>query len=89
MPFVTKEHRKNPDMEIAGDRCYVEYKKIMEAWNKNMRWTTVDKIYEDVKHSAVFHGGDVQRAKELAFMVFFNIHVMDYENKKRRENGDV
>ena len=84
MPFVDQEHRDNPDREIPGDRCYVEYKKIMEAWNKSPRWRTVDKLVGET-----FGWGDTERAKFLAFMVFFNLHVMDYELKKREENGDV
>jgi len=83
MPFVTEEHRNHPEPSIPGDRCYIEYKKIMDAWRENPRWTTVDKLVTNIFPNRV------QRAQFLAFMVFFNLHVLDYENRKREENGDI
>ena len=84
MPFVDQEHSDTPDSEIPGDRCYVEYKKIMEAWNKSPRWTTVDKLVEEL-----FGWEEGERAKFLAFMVFFQLHVIPYELKKREEHGEI
>lgn len=83
MPFVTQEHREKPDMEIAGDRCFLEYKYIMDEWRKSPRWTTVDelatRLFAD-KH---------ERAFVLAFLVFFAQEVGPYEWAKRQENGAV
>lgn len=83
MPFVTQEHRDNPDTSIPGDLCYVYYKFMMEEWKNSPRWTTVDKILKNMIDDP--H----QRAEFLAFLVFFNIHVMPYEQMKREENGDI
>jgi hypothetical protein len=90
MPFVTQKHRDNPDPLIPGDRCYVVYKELMDVWKASPRWTTVDTMtrqllnfLEDIHVSAEHKTGAL-----LAFLVFFNIHVMNYELKKREENGD-
>ena len=86
MPFVTKEHRDNPDRNFPGDRCYIEYKKIVDKWLSEPRWTTVDKILEELDP---FGFNQIKRAQFLAFLVFFNLHVMPYEEQKRVENGDI
>lgn len=88
MPFVTNEHRENPDLNIPGDRCFVFYREMMEKWKANPRWTTADEIYAgvvDLNQSNV----DLQRAKELAWQVFFNLHVMKFELEKQKLNGDI
>lgn len=83
MPFVTTSHRECPDFNIPGDRCYVEYKKIMNAWGESPRWTTIDKM------ATRFISNDDDRAYFLAFLVFFALHGMKYEEIKREENGDI
>jgi hypothetical protein len=83
MPFVDEAHREVPDMEIPGDRCFLEYKHIMSEWNASKRWTTIDALAERLypeKH---------ERAFFLAFLVFFSLHGMEYEKEKRSLNGDV
>ena len=88
MPFVNAEHRLTPDPNIPGDRCFVMYREIMNRWNAEPRWTTVDSIYSwvvDTNQS----DPEWQRAKELAYQVFFQLHVMPYELKKQKENGDI
>jgi len=90
MPFVTEEHRINPSPAIPGDRCYIVYKGIMNEWRANPRWTTADMLAQELIE--YMSGGATTPYKAsalLAYMVFFNIHVMDYENKKRRGNGDI
>lgn len=72
-----------PDMEVPGDRCYVFYKELMKMWKENPRWTTIDKMAE------YFIKDPQLRAAFLAFLVFFAIHGMDYEQIKRKENGDI
>lgn len=87
MPFVTKEHRDNPDMNVPGDRCFIWYRDMVREWREEPRWTTADRIYTNVlKPEAV---GRQQVAKELAWQVFFQLHVMPYELKKRAENGEI
>ena len=83
MPFVNKEHREHPDNFIPGDRCFVEYKSIMERWRANPRWTTVDEIFSDLIPSPK------RRAQVLALMIFFCREVIKYEEQKVKENGDV
>lgn len=87
MPFVTQEHRIDPDMSIPGDRCYIAYRWMVDEWKKDPRWTTADRIYAGVmRHDEVL---EQQRAIELAWQVFFQIYVMEYEQRKRKENGDI
>lgn len=88
MPFTNSKQRKNPDGNIPGDRCYLMYKKMIDQWNESPRWTTADAIYAwvtDLNQPDI----DWQRAKELAWQVFFVEKVMPYEQKKKKENGDV
>lgn len=88
MPFIEKKRRK-PMLEgqlkdiTPGDLCYEKYQQIMDAWDKENRWRTVDKIAE-----SIMPGSD-SRAMFLAFLVFFHLHAMKYEAKMRKKNGDV
>lgn len=83
MPFVTQEHRDNPDQSIAGDRCYIEYKKMVDLWQESPRWSTADVIATRLLTNPK------KRAQFLAFLIFFNLHVMPYEIQKRVDNGEV
>jgi hypothetical protein len=83
MPFVDANHRENPDMEVPGDRCYVEYRRLIAAWKQNPRWTTADQLL------GWLYPNPIKRAYFLAFLVFFALKVMPYEIQKIRENGDV
>ena len=90
MPFINAEHRENLNMDIPGDRCYVEYKHLMEEWRANPRWTTADSLMQELIE--FMSGGATTPYKSaalLAFMVFFNMHIMKYEIQKMKENGDV
>ena len=93
MPFITKERRKLinqrkiPPM-TPGDRCYYYYKLMVDMWKENPRWTTAHEIYK-LSHSFYAYTDDDWAARDLAWQVFFQIHVMPYERKKRRENGDI
>ena len=95
MPFIEQWRRDVIDKhgllalgEIApGDRCYVYYKDMMKQWRKKPCWTTAHSIARDL---SVVHGDpDEDTACGMAFMVFFNLHVMPCELKKREENGDI
>lgn len=87
MPFVTQAHRTSPDLTIPGDRCYVHYKWMVEAWKKEPRWTTADTIYAKVMDFS--ENCKDQCAKELAWQVFFIKYVMPYEDLKEAENGTI
>jgi hypothetical protein len=83
VPFVNQEHRETPDTTIAGDRCYLHYKHMMQRWQQDPRWTTIDKLATCLSTSP-----DI-RAEILAFLVFFHFHATPYEETKRQENGDI
>lgn len=97
MPFTESKDRRKMDRIIAlqqelhglsvdikpGDRCFVEYRRMMAEWAKNPKWTTVDQIA-----SAIFPD-EMTRAYFLAFLVFFAFKALPYERTKQRENGDV
>lgn len=83
MPFVDQQHRAEQDFDVPGDRCYIEYRKMMTAWGLAPRWGTVDAI------AAYIWPDKWKRATVLAFLVFFVLWVMPYEEKKRKENGDI
>lgn len=83
MPFVSKEHRAKPDTRIAGDRCYLHYKKMADMWKASPRWTCVDQMLEE------FMVDEEERAFFLAFLVFFAEKVMPYEQVRKIENGDI
>jgi hypothetical protein len=90
MPFIKKEARRELDTkkrqpENSGELCYEEYKKMMKAWTDTPRWCTVDAVLNNV----VGVHDPFQRAKILAFLVFFYREVMPYEEQKAKENGGV
>ena len=94
MPFVTPERRKYLDEGGTpiepGDRCYNFYKPMVEAWKLEPRWTTAHNIYKRMKEEKIWlHETDDAIAYDLAWQVFFNLHVMWYECQKRAENGDI
>lgn len=88
MPFIEKTRRK-PMLDGTlldvqpGDRCYEKYQQIMDAWDAKKRWQTIDKIAE-----SILPGAD-SRAMFLAFLVFFSLHGMKYEQTMRKKNGDI
>lgn len=96
MPFTLKERRqpmiegrlKEPE---RGDFCFLEYRPMILAWNKSPRWSTADRIYREylLKRLQSEPMLDTIAALDLAWQVFFNLHVMPYEVKKREENGEV
>ena len=67
MPFVTQDHRNKPDWSIPGDRCYVHYKAMVTAWKKEPRWTTADKIHENVLRFTRDHVIEESNAMNLAW----------------------
>jgi len=98
MPFVPKTpNRKEIDEKglnactSVGDICYYYYREMVDRWNIEPRWTTAHNIYREVKYSSIDGRvtSDENVACELAWQVFFQLHVMPYEFKKRDENGDI
>ena len=96
MPFIEQRRRDiinrlglSALREIKpGDRCYVYYKEMVDAWNKEPRWTTA---HEVTKTMLIAEGDSTTEAtaRFLAWHVFFNTHVMPYERKKQKENGGI
>jgi hypothetical protein len=70
-------------MTIAGDRCYVEYRRMIQAWKDNPRWTTADQLL------TWLYPNPIKRAYLLAFLVFFAMRILPYEIQKIKENGDI
>lgn len=86
MPFVKQECRAKGHTACAvGDLCYVEYKKLIDRWNEDPRWTTAHNIAKDHFDLAT----DEETAHFLAWMVFFCKKVMPYEDLKEKENGTI
>lgn len=85
----------------VGDLCAIAYTMIVRMWRGCPRWTTahnIKKTLDSVKLSlrtyvpdprAQFMATDYDTAVDLAWEVFFGLHVLDYERKKLEENGDI
>ena len=101
MPFIKPERRpvidlwvnrgKKPRFSLdVGDMCYAYYKVMVDAWRADPRWTTAHMIYDELFNSRKSYVTSKQiTASGLAWQVFFHLHVMPYEIKKRDENGDI
>jgi hypothetical protein len=99
MPFIKQWRRNTIDSgglgtladhsEIEpGDICYVFYKPMVEQWKVNPRWSTAHRLYRELLER--FHNSDDdEAAHHLAWQVFFNTYVMDYERRKELENGTI
>ena len=98
MPFIpVTPNRKAIDKnglkscKSVGDLCYYHYRQMMDEWNKEPRWTTAHIIYVAMVNEQGSRdiSLDGKIAYQLAWQVFFQLHVMPYEHKKRAENGDI
>ena len=96
MPFIKPDRREILDAgkqllnPKPGDRVYPPYKKMVDRWNDDPCWTTAHNIYEEMVHRGDdMHTGRGSAATNLAWQVFFQIHVMPYELEQRRINGDI
>ena len=100
MPFIEQKRRAlidqyglaavtelNTDIQ-PGDRCYLFYRDMVNAWRAEPRWTTVHNIFRNLM-TTDSDDEDDQVARVLAWFVFFHLHVIPYELKKREENGDI
>jgi len=86
MPFVKKECREPGHIPCAvGDWCYLEYRRLMNAWTENRSWTTAHRLTRE------FFGisDDMKTAKFLAWMVWFCREVMEYEKEAEARNGEI
>ena len=103
MPFITKEKREVLDYEMEhdyprldkaivapGDLCYIHYKKMVDKWKTNPRWTTAHEIFKEVEDTQPYdRTNDDWIDKSLAWQCFFHYHVLPYEDQKRKDNGDI
>jgi hypothetical protein len=97
MPFITSEARRMADQigpKEVGDQCFLYYREMLRAWRASPRWTTAHEIYFDMRQRT---NGDIGMARELndiaahelAWQVFFQLHVIPYELQKRTMNGEI
>lgn len=86
MPFVKKECREPGHTPCAvGDLCYVEYKKLIDSWRADRRWTNAHNLTKDWFELS----SDEETASFLAWMVFFVKEIMEYEKEKEAQNGSI
>jgi len=86
MPFVPKEHRDPAHPPCCvGDMCYMEYKKLIDKFRENRRWTNAHNITKEFFDLE----SDEKTARFLAWMVWFCKDVMKYESEKEEENGTI
>jgi len=92
MPFIPQLERdmlkKGEPPITPGQRCFLEYQWMVTTWKNEPHWTTADRIYKDVTQE-IYEDPDFQRARELAWQVFFNFFVMPYEQKQLWKNGAI
>jgi len=101
MPFIKPERRSAIDawtnggqkphfaLEV-GDMCYTYYKATVDVWRADPCWKTAHMIYDELFNSRESYVTAEQiTASNLAWQVFFHLHVMPYEMKKREDNGDI
>lgn len=104
MPFITSEARRITDTvgpHEVGDKCFLFYRDMLRAWRASPRWRTAHELYRDTvmlplkneTPNAPLWAADSMRddraARELAWQVFFSLHVLPYELQKRTLNGEV
>lgn len=101
MPFITSEARRMTDTigpSEVGDRCFLFYREMLRAWRKSPRWTTAHELYRDMVLFPAANEtlgvppmdeADRVTARDLAWQVFFQLHVMPYELQKRTLNGEI
>ncbi len=94
MPFIPQKDREELKAgrlpKTAGERCYNHYRWMVELWEADKRWTTADEIYKKiVEWRDISTEENDQRAKELAWQVFFQLHVIPYERMMQQCNGDI
>ncbi len=88
MPFTEKKRRtamlQGQLVDVQpGDLCFEKYQAMMDAWTKEKRWKTIDKLAEPILT------GPDSRAHFLAFLVFMHFHGYKYEEQARKKNGDI
>jgi hypothetical protein len=86
-----------------GDVVFLIYREMLRVWRKEPRWTTASDIRFDFvqspddclflislySHLYRFGWGQVKNAAAMAYDIFHNFYVVDYEKAKRKQNGDI
>lgn len=94
MPF-TPIDRRQPMLDGTlteikpGDRCFKYYYPMVQAWKVERRWTTAHELYKAMLGRRAYLILDDAVAEELAWQVFFQLHVMPYEIEMQAKNGDI
>lgn len=97
MPPFIEDERREPAIKGTlkepqrGDFCFLEYRPMIMAWKKSQRWTTADMLYQQYlrRRESISESKPKTAALDLAWQVFFALHVLPYEVRKRKENGEV
>jgi len=96
MPFISHNERvelaEGKPAGTVGQLCYLYYIKMVEAWNKEPRWSTAHSIYKKVllaKQAASPIITDEIVAADLAWQVFMFEYVYPYELERKKENGTI
>ena len=96
MPFITHNERvelaEGKPADTVGQMCYLSYIRMVEAWNKEPRWTTAHSIYKKLslaKQAASPMITDQIVAADLAWQIFVFRYVWPYEQEAIKRNGDI
>ncbi len=96
MPFIPHNERvdiaQGKPAETVGQLCYIEYVKMVAAWNKTPGWTTAHNIYRKLVleiQSVSPMKPDQLVAQELAWQAFWSFYVLPYEIQKEKDNGGI
>lgn len=91
-----KELIKNETKEWkVGDFCFYFYYDMVQEFKTNRRWSTAHIIYKKFlehqrRNDFIFEfDKNITTAYSLAYMVFFQNHVMPYEREKETLNGTI
>ena len=77
-----RQQEKSNHLDVS-----MKYRWMVQQWNKEPRWKTADEIYAAVMKPD--ESLQEQRAKELAWQVFFIFKILPYEEAKTELNGDI
>lgn len=86
MPFVKNYRRAGAltgQYDEPGDKCFVQYKALMDVWKNENRWRHIDEFARRIWPD------DQQRAAALALLVFMHKHGFRYEDAQCAANGDI
>lgn len=75
--------------QVVGDRCFLAYRDMLRRWRHAPKWTTAHEIRNGVLEALKGPVTDDTTALDLAWQVFFQLHVIPFEMQKRTLNGEI